>query len=67
MIMIFTKKWWVAAAIRALRTFAQTALALIPAAVSLSDVNWVTVLSTAAMAGILSFLTSLAGLPEVEE
>lgn len=64
--MIFSKKWWAAAAIRALKTVAQSALALIPAAVTLSEVNWVTVLSTAAVAGILSLLTSLAGLPEVD-
>ena len=63
-----SKKWWKAALIRALRTVAQGALAAIgTSAVVLSDVNWKVVASTALMAGVLSFLMSLAGLPEVKE
>lgn len=64
---IFTKEWWAAAGIRALKTVAQTAIATIGTAVVLSDVNWIAVVSASALAGILSLLTSLAGLPEVED
>lgn len=64
--MPFTKQWIKAAAIRAIRTVAQTALAMIPVAVSITEVNWIAVLGTAALAGVCSILTSLAGLPEVE-
>jgi hypothetical protein len=57
-----------AAAIRALRTMAQTAAAVIGTSAVLSEVNWVAVVSSAALAGILSVLTSIAtGLPEVEK
>lgn len=59
--------WWKAAGLRAIRTFFQTAAATIGSAVVLSEVNWGLVLSASALAGILSLLTSLAGLPEVEE
>lgn len=62
---IFTIEWFKAAAIRAVRTMAQTALAMIPVAVSITEVNWLAVLGTAALAGVCSLLTSLAGLPEV--
>lgn len=65
--MIFTKKWWRAALVRALKTVAQTAVALIPAAATITQVDWLTVAGTAALAGLVSLLTSLAGLPEVEE
>ena len=65
--MPFTKQWLKAALIRAIRTVAQTALAMIPVAVSITEVNWLAVLGTAALAGVCSILTSLAGLPEVEE
>lgn len=61
------KRWIKAAGIRALKTIAQTAVALIPAAVTITAVDWVTVMSTALLAGIVSLLTSLAGLPEVKE
>lgn len=64
---IFTKEWWAAAGVRALKTVCQTAIATIGTAVVLSDVNWVAVASASALAGILSMLTSLAGLPEVED
>lgn len=60
-----TKKWIKAAIIRAVKTMAQTAVALIPAAVSISQVDWRLVLETAALAGIVSVLTSIAGIPEV--
>lgn len=65
--MPFTKKWFKAALIRALRTVAQAALALIPAAVTISQVDWLTVMGSAALAGVVSLITSLAGLPEVED
>lgn len=57
-----------AAAIRAIKTMCQTALALIPAAVTITQVDWVTVLGTAALSGVCSILTSIvAGLPETKE
>lgn len=62
-----SKEWWRAAGIRALRTICQTAIASIGTAALMSEVNWVAVLSAAWLAGILSMLTSLAGLPEVDE
>lgn len=61
------KKWVKAAGIRALRTVAQTAIGVIGGSAVLSDVNWGVVASAAALAGILSMLMSVAGLPEVEE
>lgn len=61
------KKWWAAAGTRALKTVAQTAIATIGTAVVLGDVSWTMVASAAILAGVLSLLTSLAGLPEVEE
>lgn len=61
-----SKKWWKCAGIRALKTVCQTAIATIGTAVLLSDVNWVAVASASVLAGVLSMLTSLAGLPEVE-
>ena len=62
-----TKKWWKAAGIRAVKTIAQTAIATIGASVLLSEVNWLAVASASALAGILSLLTCVAGLPELEE
>ena len=61
------KNWIKAAGIRALKTMAQTAVATIGTCAVLSEVNWITVGSAAVLAGILSLLTSLAGLPELEE
>lgn len=62
-----TKKWLKAAGIRALKTVAQTAIATIGTSAALGEVNWVLVGSTAALAGILSILTSVAGLPELKD
>jgi len=66
-IMIFTKQWLKAAGVRAIKTIAQTAIATIGTSAVLDEVNWVMVASASALAGILSLLTSIAGLPEVEE
>ena len=62
-----TKSWLKAAAVRSIKTIAQTAVATIGTTAMFSDVNWVMVLSTSALAGVLSLLTSVAGLPEVTE
>lgn len=63
-----TKKWFIAAGIRALKTFAQGCVTLIGADyINIVDVNWPTILGTAATMAVLSMLTSLAGLPEVKE
>ncbi len=59
--------WFKSAAVRAIKTVAQTALATMGTAAVLGDVNWIFVGSSAAVAGILSLLTSTAGLPELEE
>lgn len=64
---IFTKEWIVAAGIRALKTCAQTAIATIGTSAVISEVNWLMVLSASLLSGILSMLTSIAGLPEVKE
>ena len=63
---IFTKEWFAAAGIRALKTIAQTAVASIGVTAMIHEVDWVVVGSTAALAGVLSLLTSIAGLPELE-
>jgi len=62
-----TKKWWKAAGIRAIKTVAQTAVATIGTSAVMSSVNWAMVASASVLAGVLSLLTSVAGLPEVTE
>jgi hypothetical protein len=62
-----TKKWLKAAGVRAIKTTAQTAVATIGTSAVLGDVNWVATISASVLAGVLSILTSVAGLPEVEE
>lgn len=62
-----TKKWWKAAGVRAVKTIAQTAIATIGASAMLSAVNWLAVCSASILAGVLSLLTSVAGLPEVKD
>lgn len=61
-----TKKWLKAAGIRAVKTVAQTAVATIGTAAAMGDVNWPLVASASALAGVLSLLTSVAGLPELK-
>ena len=60
-------KWLKAAGVRAIKTVAQTAVAMIPVGVTISAVGWTEVLGTALLAGLTSLLTSVAGLPEIKE
>ena len=62
-----SKQWLKAALIRALKTMAQTAAATLTTSTMLQEVNWLILLSTATLAGLLSMLTSIGGLPEVKE
>lgn len=62
-----TKKWLKAAATRAVKTVAQTAVAMVGVSTMLQEVNWIAVGSASLLAGVLSILTSVAGLPEVKE
>lgn len=61
------KRWLKCAGIRALKTVSQTAVATIGTATVLGDVNWIAVISASLLAGVLSMLTSVAGLPEMED
>lgn len=65
--MNYWKTWLKAASVRAIKTVAQTAVATIGTSVAMGDVNWTMVASASVLAGILSMLTSIAGLPEVTE
>lgn len=60
-----TKRWWKCAGIRAIKTICQTAVATIGTATVLEEVNWLMIVSASILAGILSLLTSVAGLPEL--
>lgn len=62
-----TKRWLKAAAVRAVKTVAQTAVAMVGVSTMLQEVNWIAVGSASLLAGLLSILTSVAGLPEVKE
>ncbi|MDE7436655.1 MAG: holin [Lachnospiraceae bacterium] len=62
-----TKQWLKAAGVRAIKTVAEVAVAMIPVAVTITEVDWFTVLGTAALAGVVSLLISIKGLPEVKE
>lgn len=62
-----TKKWMKAAAMRAVKTMAQTAAAAIGTSAVIAEVDWVIVISSALLAGLLSLLTSIGGIPEVKE
>lgn len=64
---VFSKVWFKRAGIRAIKTVAQTAIATIGTSAVMGDVNWIMVGSASLLSGILSLLTSVAGLPEVEE
>lgn len=61
------KQWLRAAGVRAIKTVAQTAVAMIGSSMVLSEVDWLAVASAAALSGLLSLLTSVAGLPELKE
>ena len=61
-----TIEWFKAAFVRAVKTMAQTAVGLIPAAVTITEVDWKVVVGSAALAGVVSLLTSVAGVPEVK-
>ena len=62
-----TKKWFKAAAVRAIKTMAQTALSMLTVGQAVMEVNWINVLSVTATAGVISLLTSIGGIPEVTE
>lgn len=66
MMIMKMKRWFKAAAVRAMKTIAQTAAATIGTAAAMGQVDWMLVMSASVLAGILSLLTSIAGLPEVK-
>ena len=63
---MFNKDWIKAAGIRAIKTFAQTAVSMLTVGQAMLDINWIHILSVSAVAGVISILTSIAGLPEVD-
>ena len=63
---VSTKEWLQAAGVRAAKTMAQVAVAMIPATATIQQVDWIAVVGTAALAGVTSLLTSVAGVPEVK-
>lgn len=63
---VFTKEWWRASLVRSIKTICQTAVATIGTAAVMGEVNWVMVASASALAGVVSLLTSVAGLPELD-
>ena len=63
---VFTKKWWKAAGMRSVKTMAQTFIATVGTTSMITEVNWTVVVSTTALAGLLSVVTSIAGIPEAE-
>ena len=63
---VSTKEWLQAAGVRAAKTMAQVAVAMIPATSTIQQVDWIAVVGTAALAGVTSLLTSVAGIPEVK-
>ena len=64
---VFTRKWFEAATIRAIKTMAQTIIGTIGASAMISEVDWRVVISASLLSGLLSYCTSIAGLPEVNE
>lgn len=62
-----SKEWWKCAGIRAIKTMCQTAVATIGTSMTISSVDWYMVLSTSVLAGLLSLLTSMGGIPEVKK
>lgn len=64
---VFTKQWFKAAVIRAIKTVAQTAVSMLTVGQLFTDIDWVGIASISLVAGIISILTSLAGLPEVDD
>ena len=63
---VSTREWLKAAGVRAAKTMAQVMVAMLPAAATMQQVDWIAVIGTAALAGVISLLTSVAGVPEVE-
>ncbi|MDF9824694.1 hypothetical protein M2475_000922 [Breznakia sp. PF5-3] len=63
---LFRKEWWMLACVRACKTIAQTAIGIIGTNILITDVNWIIVLSSSLLSGLISLLTSIQGLPELE-
>ena len=64
---MFTNKWFKAAGVRAIKTMAQTAIGVIGSSLVISEIDWLMVASASVVAGVVSILTSVAGLPEIKE